>query len=61
MLTASRDGNDGAKYIFYMNFDHESHTVVPPEGCYDLITGQRIDGAIELKAISGITLVRKPD
>ena len=61
VLTASRDGNDGAKYIFYMNFDHESHMVVPPEGCYDLITGQRIDGAIELKAISGITLVRKPD
>ena len=44
-----------------MNFDYESHMVVPPEGCYDLITGQRIDGAIELKAISGITLVRKPD
>ncbi|MGI6183263.1 MAG: beta-galactosidase [Candidatus Fimadaptatus sp.] len=59
VLSASRDGEDGAKYIFYMNFDHETRTVVPLEGCRDLLTGEEITGPIELKPLTGATLVRK--
>ena len=59
VLSASRDGEDGAKYIFYMNFDHETRTVVPLEGCRNLLTGEDITGPIELKPLTGVTLVRK--
>ena len=58
VLTASRDGEDGAQYVFYMNFDHEARTVVPLDGCRDLITGEAVTGPIELAGLSGVTLVR---
>ena len=58
VLTASRDGEEGAQYVFYMNFDHEARTVVPLDGCRDLITGEAVTGPIELAGLSGVTLVR---
>lgn len=61
VLTTSRDGADGSKYIFYMNFDRETRKVVPLDGCTNLITGEAVDGVIELDALKGITLVRKPE
>ena len=41
-----------------MNFDHEARTVVPLDGCRDLITGETVTGPIELAGLSGVTLVR---
>ncbi len=59
VLTASRDGADGAKYIFYMNFDHEPRTVEPLDGCVDLLTGEKVTGPVTLDGLKGITLMRK--